>query len=81
MKGTITKRDRNGFGGNIMGNDGVLYFYHYSDCKPKDNKFKKGRKVEFDVIDEGKPHLKAINIYLLKEEAEAKLKEIQEKEN
>lgn len=60
MKGTIQRFNGQMGIGKITGDDGVQYFFHEKDCNTK--KIKKSNLVEFDFIDEGKEHLKAINI-------------------
>lgn len=49
----------------ILGDDGIEYFGHLhelADKKQFKHYFYKGSKCKFDVIDEGKAHLKAVHI-------------------
>ena len=60
MKGKITEYNGYYSDGWITGYDGNTYFLHATNCEF--NSVRKNLLVEFDVVDEGKEHLKAVNI-------------------
>ena len=66
MEGTVIKINKsasNMF--TILGDDGVEYFGHFGNLANKKefkHFFYKGSRCFFDTVDEGKPHLKAINV-------------------
>lgn len=63
MRGIITKASNPMSIGIIKDDNGIEYFFHYTDFPKKH--IKKGYVVEFEVINEGKKKLKAINIKLI----------------
>lgn len=46
----------------IAGDDGTVYFGHKDNFAKKSKHYKKGRKVTFDIEDQGREHLAAVNI-------------------
>lgn len=67
MKGTVTglKRSLSGMF-FIEGDDGITYFSHNYHAKDRKNAKKylyNGNKAEFSVIDEGKEHLTAVDVF------------------
>ena len=68
MRGTVTglKQSLSGMFW-INGDDGNVYFSHVMNTKDRSNKkhyLYNGNRATFDVIDEGKDHLTAINVLL-----------------
>ena len=46
----------------IAGDDGVVYFGHHADFNRKSKHYRKGRRVTFEPLDEGRAHINAKNI-------------------
>lgn len=60
MNGTIEKFYQGC--GWIIGENGERFFLHYNNILGKEKHYKKGRKVTFDPLDEGKTHRSAVNV-------------------
>lgn len=63
MKGRITQYNSKFLTGSITGENKEKYFFHKNDFNR--HKIKTDYIVEFDIVDEGKDHLKAVNIKLI----------------
>ena len=61
MKGTVVTWQGNKSMGFILGEDGNEYFLHESEMTGT-KKVKRGSIVEFDAVDTGKEHLRAVNV-------------------
>ena len=62
MKGTVTTWQGNRDCGWITGEDGVRYFTHVSELQ-NGKRLRKGNKVRFEILDDGKENLRAVNVY------------------
>lgn len=62
MKGTVTTWQGNRDCGWITGEDGFEYFTHVSELQ-NGKKLRKGNKVRFGILDDGKENLRAVNVY------------------
>lgn len=60
MRGMIAHKNGRYNNGWITGDDGIIYFFHGKDCNSGSTR--KGSMVEFDIVDEGREHLRALNI-------------------